>query len=259
MYPQPTNSQVIIKRLAQLSLVCLVLCFFVSTVLITSTAQSPESATPDRKLKLKSFKDAPVVVHKVRNLQSNTWHRDLEIEIKNVSNKSIYFMLAYLIFEDEKRPDGEVGIRLMYGDPKRNGRIDKYTHLENEHLKPGETYVFTIPEIDRKGLKVKHEKFQGRTKNLRFEFTIINFGDGTGFEAGRYLDLRGKNISLAPSPPREQRFKKQVGAIHTQSPQRKMAAVIVLDGSLSLSLLLRPAIVVQRFLPPRLPIGRVAA
>lgn len=194
----PRTSSLMIKRLAQFSLVCLVLFFMVRTVLTTSTAQSPEAATQERNLKLKTFKDAPVVINKVRNLNSNSWHKDLEIEVKNISDKPIYFMLAYLIFEDEKRPDGESGIPLMYGDPKRNGRIDKFTHLEDEHLKPGESYVFTIPELYKKGFKAKHEKFPERTKNLKLEFAIINFGDGTGFEAGRFLDLKMIRSSLSP-------------------------------------------------------------
>jgi hypothetical protein len=206
MHPQSTSSLMIIKRLAQLSFGCLVLFFLVKTVLIVSTAHSPQPARQERKLKLKTFKDAPVVIHLVRNLNSETWHKDLEIEVKNISEKPIYFMLAYLIFDDEKRPDGDVGIPLMYGDPKRNGRIDRYTHLEDEHLAPGETYVFTIPELFKKGFKAKHEKFPERTKNLTLEFAIINFGDGTGFIAGRSRDYRGKGYT--PPPPEEQHFKK---------------------------------------------------
>jgi hypothetical protein len=176
-------------------------------VLTASTAPSLQSARQERKLKLKPFKDAPVVIHKVRNLQSDEWHKDLEIEIKNISGKPIYFMLAYLIFPDQPTPSGgQAGIRLVYGDPKRNGHIDRYSNPEDEHLKPGETYVFTIPEIDRKGLAVRHKKFPEGNNNFVLELAIINFGDGTGFIAGQSRDYRGR--SLAPSPPKEQKFRK---------------------------------------------------
>jgi hypothetical protein len=198
---------IIAKRLFHLSLVCLALFFLVKTVLIVSTAQSPESVTQERNLKLKTFKGMPVVVHKVRNLGSGGWHKDLEIEVKNISNKPIYFMLAYLIFPDQPVPgDGQAGIRLMYGDSKRNGLIDKAAHPEDEHLEPGETYVFTIPEIDRKGLEVRDKKFPERNKKIELKFAMINFGDRTGFEAGSFIDLRG--TSLSPSPPEKQIFKK---------------------------------------------------
>ena len=45
----------------------------------------------------------PLTIVKVRNLQSDTWYNDLGIEVKNVSSKPIYFILAYLIFPDDKR------------------------------------------------------------------------------------------------------------------------------------------------------------
>ncbi len=141
---------IIAKRLFQLSIVCLVLFFLVKTVLSVSTAQSPEAATQERNLKLKTFKGMPVVVHKVRNLKSDTWHKDLEIEVKNVSNKPIYFMLAYLIFPDQPVPgDGQAGIRLMYGDSKRNGLIDGVSEA-------GE--LQTLPEVGVAKLELEYKE-----------------------------------------------------------------------------------------------------
>jgi hypothetical protein len=207
MNTRPKTSTVITRMAILLSLACLTLFFLVKPVPITGIAQSPESVTQERNLKLKHFKDIPVIVHKIRNLKSNTWHKDLEIEVKNISGKPIYFMLAYLIFPDQPVPGyGQAGIRLMYGDPKRNGRIDRYAHLEDEHIAPGETYVFTIPEIDRKGLAIRDKKSPEWNKRIELKFAIINFGDRTGFEAGSFLDLRGR--SFAPSPPEKQIFKK---------------------------------------------------
>jgi hypothetical protein len=203
MNPQRTGSLIVLKKLAQLSLVCLALLFLVKTVLIASRAQSPDDAAQERKLKLKEFKDSPVVIRKVKNLNSNSWHKNLEIEIQNISDKPIYFMLAYLVFPDDPvPPGGESGIPLMYGDPEINGNIAKHANPEDEHLDPGETYKFTVPELFKKGLKAKQEKFPERAKNLVLKFAIINFGDGTGFEAGRSLDLRRKRSAL--SPPEKQ-------------------------------------------------------
>lgn len=204
--PEKT-SNTFARALLVLSFVCLALIFLISGRLTSSTAQSPESsAQGERKLKLKTFKDIPVAIREVRNLQSDTWHKDLEIEVKNISDKPIYFMLAFLIFPDEPVPIGKSGIRLMYGDPKKAGHIDAYTDPTLDHIEPGATYVFTIPEIDRKGLEVKHKKFPGVDKNIELEFQIINFGDGTGFMGGRSRDYRGKGFT--PPSPGEQIFKK---------------------------------------------------
>lgn len=183
-------------------LVVLVLCALSAIVLVKGlfqpTAHSNKPQAQERNLKVKEFKDIPVALVEVRNLQSETWYKDLEIEVKNVSDKPIYAMLAYLVFPDFPASGGESGIHLSYGNGKKNGDIAKPAAVEDKHLRPGENYIFTIPEMYRKGLKAKHEKFQDLTKNLLIRFAMINFGDGTGFEAGRSLDLRGKGPPFKP-------------------------------------------------------------
>jgi hypothetical protein len=205
MNPPRKTSTIVARIVLVLSFICLVSIFFIKTVLISSTAQSPNCFIEERKLKLKTFKDIPVAIHQVRKLQSETWHKDLELEIKNISDKPIYFIGAYLMFPDESVPSGKSGIPLLYGDSK-NAHISWYADPGDKHLAPGETYVFTIPEIYRKGLKAKHEKHKEVTKNLELEIAMISFGDGTGFEAGMSRDYRGKKSAL--SPPTEQFFRK---------------------------------------------------
>ena len=206
MNPQPTSSRPQKLRLTAGQIVLLSVFLIVCGVGFASSSSQPlqensdNSATQERKLKLKAFKDIPVAIHKVINLQSETWHKDLGIEVKNISDKRIYFMLVYLIFPDESVPGGESGIPLAYGDPEKNGRIDIFADPQDEHLEPGETYVLTIEEQYKKGLKAKHEKFPHVTKNLILKVSIVNFGDGTGFEGGRSLDLRGKGNAPPPLP-----------------------------------------------------------
>lgn len=83
------------------------------------------SSPQERNLTTKNFKDMPVAVHQVRNIKSETWFNDLEIEVKNVSAKPIYFTAAYIIFSDIQAPgNGKSGILLTYGNPK-NGHISR--------------------------------------------------------------------------------------------------------------------------------------
>lgn len=103
-------------------------------------------AENERKLKAKEFKDTPVAVKEVRNLQSDTWYKDLEIEVKNVSNKPIYSILAYLTFPDVNAdPDRPSGITLKFG-------LQKYIDIRvlasplDPHVKPGDTCVLKIHE-----------------------------------------------------------------------------------------------------------------
>jgi hypothetical protein len=129
----------------------------------------------------------------VENLQSETWPKELRIQVKNTSSKPIYFVLAFLIFPDDPAPTGVSGIHMTYGK-FGNGEIGKEVPLEEEHLGPGDSYVFEIDEVFKKGLEAKYNRTPERFRKMEFHFEIINFGDGTGFEAGRSLDLRGKKI-----------------------------------------------------------------
>ncbi|MBC8031586.1 MAG: hypothetical protein H7Z16_15995 [Pyrinomonadaceae bacterium] len=157
-------------------------------------SQSTQSSSQERKLKIKEFKDMPLEI-KIKNLQSVKWHRDLEIEVKNISGKRIYFILAYLIFPDETPPDGEAGISLHYGKPD-NIRIRRIADPNDEHLDPGEKYVFTLPEPEGSGFEVRHKQYPGRDENLLFYVALVSFGDGTGWELGDPRDKRKKASAL---------------------------------------------------------------
>src|SRR5438309_12052540 len=81
-----------------------------------TTKGQQQSDSQERTFKTRDFKDMPLAIVKVRNLQSDTWYKDLEIEVKNISTKPIYSILAYLIFPDNKIYGNEVaGITLEYG------------------------------------------------------------------------------------------------------------------------------------------------
>ena len=127
-----------------------------------TAAQSTNISTEDRKFKSKEFVDMPVRVREVRNLQSETWHNDLEIEVENVSSKPIYFINAVLEFPDAPAPNGEKsGIVLKYGKLE-NMDVGRYAKAEDEHLDPGKTLILGVAKIYRKGLLAKQEKTQVR-------------------------------------------------------------------------------------------------
>jgi hypothetical protein len=155
-------------------------------------AQSQESPNEERKFKVTEFKDMPLEV-KVKNLQSKSWHRDLEIEVKNVSKRPIYFILAYLTFPDDSAPSSvdEVGFSLHYGKPE-NIMISHLADPEDLHLDPDKTYVFTLPEPERSGFEARHKKYPGLDKNLVFTIALVSFGDGTGWQSGEPRDKRKK-------------------------------------------------------------------
>jgi hypothetical protein len=217
MSPQQKTAVSLTKRLLLLTIIGAGSVFLIKGISALGTAQSQEFSGQERKIKVRDFKDMPVALVEVRNLQSETWYEDLEIELKNVSNKPIYFRTASLEFPDEKLSWGVSGIGLRWGDSKK---LDsrKYADPEAEHVEPGKTFVLTIPEMYRKGLRAKHRMRPEVTKNLRLWFEKIYFGDGTGFEAeGRWQDFRGN------SPPKPDK-KHHPGRLNANEPIRSSAS-----------------------------------
>jgi hypothetical protein len=155
--------------------------------------QIPEKK--ERTFKSRDFKDSPLTIRQVKNLQSDTWHKDLEIEVKNISTKPIYSILVYLQFPDVPVSHGVSGFAIVYGERKYID-LRRVGDPQDPHLNPGDTYVFTIPEQMRKGLKAKQERTPNAVMRLELYFGVISFGDGTGFAAEEFADYRA--IKLNP-------------------------------------------------------------
>lgn len=165
-----------------------------------------------RVLKVREFKDMPVVLNEVRNLQSDTWYKDLEIEVKNVSSKPIYSILIYLDFPDVQVAAGVSGITMDFG---LNKYIDISVMAEpgDLHLNPGDTYVFTIPEQYRKGLRWKQEHTPERMKKFGLHYAVISFGDGTGFAIDEPADYRLKRPNGSAEKNHHSNNRKNLGFI----------------------------------------------
>jgi hypothetical protein len=189
MSPQRDDALSFTKRLLLFVIFAVISIFLIKGFYALGSAQSPASANQERKLTTRDFKDMPVTLVEIRNQESETWWKDLEIEVKNTSSKPIYFVRAYLLFPDEKQSSGESGIRLGWGDPEKlDGR--NYANPEAERVEPGKNFILTIPEMFFKGLKAKQRLRPAATRNLVLEFTNIYFGDGTGFEGSQLRDFR---------------------------------------------------------------------
>src|SRR5436305_15110434 len=74
--------------------VALIVIALAGSIPFMTSAQSPEAQAPrERTITQKHFAHMPVAINEVRNLnKGDEWFRDLEIEVKNVSDKPIYFI-----------------------------------------------------------------------------------------------------------------------------------------------------------------------
>lgn len=149
----------------------------------------------------KEFAGMPVRVRKVKNVQSEIWPKDLEIEIENVSSKPIYFINAVLAFPDDPATDGVSGILLQYGKLE-NLDIARLADPEDKHLDPGKTVTLIVSDDYRNGLLAKQKRTPGNFKKLEFWFDTISFGDGTGFQLSEFVDVRKRRLTLRKSQKR---------------------------------------------------------
>jgi len=119
----------------------------------------------------------------VRHLEEETWLERLEIEIRNVSSKPVYFLEVDLSLPDvvitelDGMPRGLV-IPLTYGrgDLMRKGDL---ATTDDVPIRTGESYVFKIPP--------KYREIQDRlavVKRVGIRVYSLSFGDGTGYKAG---------------------------------------------------------------------------
>jgi hypothetical protein len=167
-----------------------------------------QSVKPERKVSDKTSKKMPVVIEAVNNLQkfNEDWLRDLEIVVKNVSDKPIYFIDVMIGFPNIAAPppvprangttpsETTVGFSLTYGR-FRLGDIKNVATLEDEPIKPGETYTFKIPDTRVEGFQTMKREM-GLPENaadlIEIHINTISFGDGTGYIGGRKIVLPAK-------------------------------------------------------------------
>ena len=199
-----------IPKLRILGTLSLLLILSVVSIAFLSTTRS---SAQGRKYHVKTFKDMPVEVREVRNLQKGEeWFRDLEIEIKNISDKPIYFITLTIEFPDipapADAPEGsKIGYPLHFGNRKL-GDLRQLAGPEDVSIKPGETYVFTITQgfsIGLENMKQKLNLPSEAVQNIVIEFNTISFGDGTGFEGSGFGGKRDYRVKISLNDKRDNR------------------------------------------------------
>ena len=157
---------------------------------VAAASQSP--VTENRKVMIqRSRANAFVAVTSVRNQEEEAWLEKLEIEVKNISVKPIYYLSIVVQFPDlvttavDGIPRTQL-IPLSYGrrDLLRDGSLAGANDIS---INPGQSYVFTIPEQYRKGLQDRLAAGlvpESAVRKVVIGIDSLSFGDGTGFNPG---------------------------------------------------------------------------
>lgn len=135
-------------------------------------------------------KDSPqgvVEIAAVRNLNSDNFLEEMEVEVKNISHKPIYFMLVYGLLPDSQKASGfSSAFRMNYGDQRLVSIRDTRPNSTDAPINPGESAVLKIEPGMVEGYKraVKNGDIPLATLNkVRLFFQVINHGDGAGYIA----------------------------------------------------------------------------
>ncbi len=141
-------------------------------------------------------------VDEVRNADTAEFPIDFQIKITNISDKPIYHINIVVLFPRTKELLGGryLATRLVYG-PSRMLNLRQRPMPEDVPLKPGESYVFKIDNVQARNIRTDMERKTGNLSILD-EFDVdlhgVNFGDGSGYKSG-VLIIDGKMVDEGSS------------------------------------------------------------
>lgn len=144
----------------------------------------------------------PEIKVKIRNLQSDDWPKDLEVEIQNVSSKPIHFIFIYLSLP-ELRIDGKgESLNLQAGDSRFTKQGEVAGGDDVPVIKAGETVILKIPEKQVENLpKLLAERgIPFTVTEVVFDLAALSFGDDTGYMGSRPYSYK-KERQSPKSPP----------------------------------------------------------
>ena len=187
----------LIRRLSILSILVMCLMTVKSSALTESIfdfGHGGSSATEERKIQFKYLPPNVMKIVEVRNLNKDAWLRDLEIEMKNISGKPIYLLDIDIVLPEISPREGDrLGSIWQYGNTSLTSN-DKLAEPSDIPIKLNDSVVVKVPKkyIDWLETGEYKDLIQSVTK-LEVEFTFINFGDGTGYIAGKPLKDQTNN------------------------------------------------------------------
>lgn len=151
----------------------------------STTRRLFENRVPEHlpiKVKIKREKE-----RRFRDLENQNWVRDLELEVRNVGEKPIYFLFFYVVVPDAVLPDAKISgkgqaLSIVYGRTELADLNNEPT-ADDVPINPGETKVLMIEDAGLKSWddQITRRMLPARVRGARLIFQNLSFGDGTGF------------------------------------------------------------------------------
>lgn len=146
----------------------------------STTRRLFENRVPEHlpiKVKIKRDKE-----RRFRDLENQNWVRDLELEVKNVGEKPIYYLFFYVVIPDAKIGDKPQGLSIVYGRTELSD-LNNAPTADDVPINPGETKLLMIEDagIESWDFQITRRMLPARVRGAKLIFQNLSFGDGTGF------------------------------------------------------------------------------
>ncbi len=206
------------RRKSLIASAAVLACLLASVCVRTTATSAAQSEQAERVLEDKIPVHLPIKV-KVKNLQNKHWARDLEVEVRNTGSKPIYVLDIFILMPEVKGPNGSpMGFGFYYG-PGRPVTVGMRPEPEDVPLNPGESHTFKIGE--REVMPWEDDLIKPdapRPKKFKVMFSMLSFGDGTGFQGTDGTRIPVRRSSSAQCAPQ-----KQLGAYAVDPPPARPA------------------------------------
>jgi hypothetical protein len=144
----------------------------------------------ERKIMLGGDPPPAIEILRMSGYKSPNWLDDFELEIKNKSDRPIYYMLFLLETPEMNRGESLRELRaLEFGEPELYGSNVQPKDLEKSpHLDPGESTTLKIPKNSKEAYKhslgrALQEGIVQTDQVTKFilHINLVKFADGTGY------------------------------------------------------------------------------
>ncbi|HEX8999379.1 MAG TPA: hypothetical protein VGB07_05735 [Blastocatellia bacterium] len=141
-------------------------------------------------------------IKKVNNLQSASFPEDLEVEVKNISNKPIYFIYIAVTLPETGAPP--LGFHLEYGrreisnselaQQRGDSSLTVLPEEKDVPILPGESAFLRVKPPFRQDMvprfKDNDAEYAWATRRAIMAFQRLSFGDGTGYVTSHPYPVR---------------------------------------------------------------------
>ncbi len=155
-----------------------------------------KSKGEERKMSLGTDPPEAIKIMKISGYKSGNWLDDFELEIKNNSDKPIYYLEFLLETPEMNRSESVRELRVLkFGDPELGTPDAQPKDLEKSpHLDPGETITLKILERSKEAFKLSLEKSlqegivqTDRITKFILHIYMVKFADGSGYHGNNKI------------------------------------------------------------------------